>query len=269
MSKINEQIQRLRDVLVTCYNAIKRKGGTIPEAGERNMSNLPDAVRSIPQEHTELTELTVTANREYLPAEYDADGFSKVTARFDTSSLPKVKVTSFKVTNDCINENGYWEAELVDVSQATTLCEAFLGDNKLQKLDVSGWNTINVTNFNRIFSGCVNLRMLDLKNWHLNSSALTLEMFFQCQNLISLIGETTLEEVITNKISCLNGLRTANMYFMYNAPNINRASLIALFNGLADLSGQDGQTLTFHSSTKARLTEEDIAIATNKNWSIS
>ena len=33
MRTLNEQIQRLRDALVTCFNAIKRKGGTIPEAG--------------------------------------------------------------------------------------------------------------------------------------------------------------------------------------------------------------------------------------------
>jgi hypothetical protein len=92
MRTLNEQIQRLRDTLVDCYNTIKRKGGTIPEVGERNMTNLPDAVRSIPQEHTELTELTITANGEYLPEE-GVDGFSKVTANFDTSSM-KAKVVS-------------------------------------------------------------------------------------------------------------------------------------------------------------------------------
>lgn len=82
MKTLNEQIDRLRDVLVTCYKAIKRKGGTIPEAGERNMTNLPAAVLSIPQTHGVLTNLEVTANGEYLPADHDADGFSKVTAKF-------------------------------------------------------------------------------------------------------------------------------------------------------------------------------------------
>ena len=83
MRTLNEQIQRLKDALVTCYNAIKRKGGTIPEAGERTLLNMPAAVLSIPQTHGVLTELNVTATGEYLPSDYDADGFSKVTAKLE------------------------------------------------------------------------------------------------------------------------------------------------------------------------------------------
>lgn len=83
MRTLNEQIQRVKDALVTCYNAIKRKGGTIPEAGERTLLNMPAAVLSIPQIHGVMTELNVTANGEYLPSDYDADGFSKVTANLE------------------------------------------------------------------------------------------------------------------------------------------------------------------------------------------
>lgn len=99
MRTLNEQIQRLRDVLVTCYNAIKRKGGTIPEVGERNMYNLPAAVRSIPQSHTELVDLEVTANGEYLPADHNADGFSKVTVRAEFDP-------NIRVADGCYYEDG-------------------------------------------------------------------------------------------------------------------------------------------------------------------
>lgn len=82
MRTLNEQIQRLRDALVTCYNAIKRKGGTIPEAGDRTLLNMPAAVMSIPQAHSSMVELTVDDNnKEYLPADYGVEGFSKVVAR--------------------------------------------------------------------------------------------------------------------------------------------------------------------------------------------
>ena len=84
MRTLNEQIQRLRDALVTCYNAIKRKGGTIPEAGERTLLNMPAAVLSIPQIHGVMGDLVAAENnREYLPADYGVDGFSKVTTKIE------------------------------------------------------------------------------------------------------------------------------------------------------------------------------------------
>lgn len=84
MRTLNEQIQRLKDALVTCYNAIKRKGGTIPEAGERTLLNMPAAVLSIPQTHGVMGDLVAAENnREYLPADYGVDGFSKVTTKIE------------------------------------------------------------------------------------------------------------------------------------------------------------------------------------------
>jgi hypothetical protein len=55
---------------------------------------------------------------------------------------------------------------------------------------------------------------------------------------------------------------------LYYAGGLNRASLRAVINGLADLTGQTAQTLTLGATLMAKLTEEDIAIAVSKNWSI-
>lgn len=48
---------------------------------------------------------------------------------------------------------------------------------------------------------------------------------------------------------------------------LTRASALVLLNGLATVSTQ--QTITFSASTYATLTQEDIAIATNKNWQVA
>lgn len=296
MITLNEQIQRLRDVLVTCYNAIKRKGGTIPEVGERNMTNLPDAVRSIPQEHTELTELTVTANKVYLPDDYDVDGFSKVTARFDTSSMPKVKVSTFTVTNDCINEDGRWEGEsLIDTSECTTFQSAFQHCNKLKKINSQGWCTNKVTSLHSMFNGCNSLEEVDLRDW--DTSNVINAYYFVYQNDViklknldftswdlgnltnlymlaglgevqTLVGGRTLEDVVENNITIFKNLKIPLLY-LDAMPFIDRASLRALINGLADFTGQITQTLTLGATLIAKLTEEDIAIAVAKNWSIA
>ena len=194
IKELNEKIQRLREVLVTCYKAIKRKGGTIPEAGERNMTNLPAAVLSIPQTHGVLTELEVTTNGEYLPAKYDADGFSKVIARFDTSSLGRVKVTDFKVTKDCINEDGRWEGDqLIDVSLCTTFDSKFRDFNNLRTFNGSGWDTSNIQSFGNMFRNCTSLEYANIDKWVFNFSPQW--MFNGC---------TELAEISAKSVVCKN-----------------------------------------------------------------
>lgn len=344
MRTLNEQIQRLRDALVTCYNAIKRKGGAIPEEGLRNMSNLPAAVLSIPQTHGVLTELEVTANGEYLPEE-GVDGFSKVTARFDTSSLPKPKVSSLSVNNDCVDENGHWDGRGVDVSNVTLLNQVFYNNANLKSVDIKEWDVSNVTSLGSMFMRCRLLESVDLSGWNTSkitivgslfqdcnalksvnldgwdvSSLTTIAQLFQncfalekidlhdwvtnkitslyylfyscsklkwlditgwdvssvtnCNGFISesraietFVGDRTIEDVISNNITCLGGLKV-NL-FLGQQRNLNRASLRAIINGLADLTGQSTQTLEMQPVNVAKLTEEDIAVATNKNWTIA
>lgn len=44
---LNEQIERLRELVRKCYGAVAGKNGTVPEVGERNMENLPAAIGSV------------------------------------------------------------------------------------------------------------------------------------------------------------------------------------------------------------------------------
>ncbi len=46
-------------------------------------------------------------------------------------------------------------------------------------------------------------------------------------------------------------------------------SMIAMFNNLKDLTGETAKTLTFGSTNLAKLTDEQKAIATNKNWTLA
>ena len=52
-----------------------------------------------------------------------------------------------------------------------------------------------------------------------------------------------------------------------NSSKLTRESLLVIINGLAQVTTQ--KTLTLHATAKERLTEDDIAIATAKNWQIS
>lgn len=50
---------------------------------------------------------------------------------------------------------------------------------------------------------------------------------------------------------------------------LSNESIQSIIDGLADLTGQATQTLTFHADVKAKLTEEQIATITSKNWSLA
>lgn len=46
-------------------------------------------------------------------------------------------------------------------------------------------------------------------------------------------------------------------------------SIQSILDGLADLTGVDAQTITFHSDVKAKLTEDQIVTITGKNWTLA
>lgn len=286
MKTLNEQIERVRELVRKCYGAVFAKGGEVPEVGERNMENLPAAIGSIKS----------------------------------ASEVPKVKVSSFTVTNNCINEEGRWEGDtLIDTSYVTSLSNIFDSCDLLKELDVSGWDVSNVTQMESTFRFCTSLKYIDVSNWDTSkvksftsmfswsknmdvkglenfdtSSAITVNQMFvgglatkvvdftnwdfsnvtSASNFAdgwkatSIVGGRTIEDVISNDVKVFKNLKVSTRYLWYT-DNIDRASLRAIINGLADLTGQTTQTLTIGAPLLAKLTEEDIAIAVNKNWTLA
>ena len=176
-------------------------------------------------------------------------------------------ITSFQsMFQDCKNIESI-DCKDWDISNASTLYAIFWYCAKLKHIDVSNWDTRNVNNINAVFRGCSSLQKLDLTRWDV-SNVISTEGFgiFNQSAIISIIGDYTIDDVLQNNISCLNGLK---VNFDIGMPGFNRASVRAIINGLADLTGSDTQTLIIGDSLIAILTEEDIAIATAKNWTIA
>ena len=46
-------------------------------------------------------------------------------------------------------------------------------------------------------------------------------------------------------------------------------SMVGIFNNLKDLTGETAKTLTLGSTNLAKLTDEQKAIAINKNWTLA
>ncbi len=50
------------------------------------------------------------------------------------------------------------------------------------------------------------------------------------------------------------------------APNLSNGTIQSIIDGLADLTGETAQTLTLHKEVGAKLTDEQKAVITVKNW---
>ena len=62
----------------------------------------------------------------------------------------------------------------------------FSGCFFLTSLDVSNWDTSNVTNMSYMFYQCYSLTSLDVSNWNTSNVTSMGDMFENCQSLISL-----------------------------------------------------------------------------------
>lgn len=235
-----------------------------------------------------LEDITITDNGEYTCGE-GFDGFGKV----NVDLRGKVKVsTAPKVLRDCLDENNEWkEGLLLDTRHCTSFTQMFYSNEYITNAYCDDWETGNCTNFNQMFRVAYRLKKLNVKNWD-TSKGLTFNGLFDragkyanprwkldvtgwsaesaidvsgiFNHQISVVGENTIEDVIEKNLCVLKGLKVS---IKTNLDADDRASLRAIINGLADLNGQE--TKVFNVTPHNSLTEEDIAIAVGKNWTIA
>ena len=153
-----------------------------------------------------------------------------------------------------------------DTSSVTDMNYMFGYCRNITTLDLSNFDTSPVTNMSSMFGYCRNITTLDLSSFDTSSVTDMNYMFGYCDKLTTIIGTHTLDEVQAGTIKAMRGLKVSISFS--DSPNLERASILALFYGLADLTGKTKETIRLHATAKARLTAEDIKIATDKNWNV-
>ena len=197
---------------------------------------------------------------------------------YKCQSLQNLNLSDWNIGNITSLYNMFCECNLLqsigdlsnwDVSKVTNIGNMFEDCKSLQNLNLSGWNTGNVKTMDYVFYD-TNINNLDITGWTDVSNVTSIVGFCSTSsNIPTFVGGRTIDDVINNNITILNGLKIATTNFLLGH-YADRASLRALINGLADLTGQSTVTLNLTSVlVKEKLTEEDIAIATAKNWTIA
>lgn len=118
-------------------------------------------------------------------------------------------------------------------------------------VNIPSLNTISCTNMNNMFAWCSALQSVGKLNAYNLTSATS--MFENCTALTNLGGFTDLS-VNLDLSSCTS---------------LTAESLMNVINEAKDLSQEGSATLTLGTTNIEKLTEEQIAIATSKGWTIA
>ena len=161
-------------------------------------------------------------------------------------------------TSKVTDMNGMFEScssltsiPLLDTSNVTNMYNMFYECSSLTS--IPALDTSNVTSMSYIFDGCSSLTSIAL----LDTTNVT--------NMNNLFGWNTM-----NKLTYLGGFKnlsaSVTSSFLDQCPNLTVESLMNVINNLATVSGK---TLKFGSTNLNKLTAEQIAIATNKGWTLT
>ena len=207
------------------------------------------------------------ANFTYLYYEENGDIKSMLfnDGNVDKPNVPNYTISGKPVSYICHNVTSKVVFKDFDTSAVTDMSSMFYGCN-LSTLDLSSFDTSAVNFMAGMFDNCDRLTTLDLSSFDTSAVTNMDFMFYGCNNLTTIIGNHTLEEVQAGTVKAMRGLKVSISFS--DSPNLERASILALFYGLADLTGKTKQTVELHATAKARLTAEDIKIATDKNWDV-
>lgn len=175
-----------------------------------------------------------------------------------------------------------------DVSNVTSVNNMFAYCN-FNELDLSGWNplklkimknmfyyskiksiklfdTSNITEFYQTFYSCTQLT--ELEEFDCSSATNVQSIIAQCSNLVTLGGFKDLGKNYDTAKNTNYSYYTLNLS---NAKNLSVESLRNVINKLYDIAskGCKAQQFALGSTHLAKLTAEEIAVATNKGWTVS
>lgn len=182
-------------------------------------------------------------------------------------------------------EGGVFPENLRDVTFNFPFIITYTGSNHFNNTNLTGI-TIIAENATKVqlyymFTNNKSLKYIDLSkcgNGVVNVVNEANNGFWGCNQLENVIGildfsNATRTNTVFSGCSALKEVRIApqsiklNFHFN-NSPNLSPETIQSIIDGLADLTGQTAQTITWHSAVFARMTDEQITQIVNKNWNI-
>ena len=279
---IAEEITRLSNAKANIKQAIENKGVEVSDSAL--LDEYPALIDSIEVGgggggadpfYEIMWNMATNNNTNYSHLFRDYNGTELDVSNWDTSKVTDMDSMFYScyslISLDVSNFN---------TSKVADMSYMFNGCYSLTQLDVSNFDTSNVTSFQAMFSNCESLTELDLSNFN-NSKVTTMTMmFYYCKSLMSLnlstwdVSKVNASYMISNIFkgctALVDFMAPKNISIdmnMSDCNNLSHDSLMSIINNL--ITTTSSKTFTLGATNKAKLTDEELAIATNKGWKIA
>ena len=150
---------------------------------------------------------------------------------------------------------------------------AFLGCSSLTSIAIPN----SVTSIGHsAFRGCSSLTSVAIPN---SVTSIGNQAFAYCTSLTSITIPNSVTSISYTVFQMSSNLSDIRLGTGFNSPltlsdwwgtiQLTANVMVAMFEALADLTGQDTKTLKLGAKNQAKLTAEQKQIATNKNWNLA
>ena len=199
------------------------------------------------------------------------------------SNLTSLDITNFD-TSKVTNMNGMFAGcskltslnlSSFNTSNVTNMGSMFTGCSKLASLDLSGFDTSLVFTTYDMFGGCISLISLDLSGWNTSKFTHIYSMFNNCSSLTSLDLSSWDTSKVINANDMFTSCRKLNTLKWNNwKPSVNVSGTILTRESTKDIVSklatvETSQTLTLGGNLLSYLTEDEIAAASSKGWTLA
>lgn len=165
----------------------------------------------------------------------------------------------------------------MNLPNVTNLQNAFRGTKNVEKISLKGNINGEIVNIYQSFRFST-VKIIDMSQFNIVAGACT-NAFANASNLVTILGvfdlsSATAISTMFGNCSSLKNVRFVeksikqSISFEYSS-ELSNESIQSIIDGLADLTGETTQTISFHSSVLDRLTEDQITTITLKNWTIN
>ena len=170
---------------------------------------------------------------------------------FTKTAIPSDKISSATIvsTEDSdVNAYMYLDGDTIYVSPeedntiiyANENCTLMFNDcNKLTSLDLSNFDTSNVTNMTSMFNNCRALTSLDVSNFNTSKVTDMSSMFMSCRALTSLDVSNFNTSKVTNMEDMFSGCSSLTSLDVSNFNTSNVTNMTSMFNSCSSLTSLD------------------------------